>query len=88
MYSTRTRVLEFHHVYFPRGISSTIIDLLSGVQGASAEAPLQADGRPARLRAVGLAHCRKRGLLRSVHHELTKQQGYMLAQVVMEIPAA
>ena len=61
-----------------------ILNLLSTVQGAAEETPVQADGR---LGAEALAHGRKRATLRSVLRELTKQQGFMLAQIVVEIPA-
>ncbi len=45
------------------------------------------DGRPSRFGAVALAHRRKRAALSGVLRELTLQQGFMLAQIVEEIPA-
>ncbi len=36
---------------------------------------------------MALSHGRKRAVLSGVLRELTKQQGFMLAQIVAEIPA-
>jgi hypothetical protein len=62
------------------------LDLL-GVAGLAGAAPVLVDGRPPRFGAVALAHCRKRAALSGVLLELTTQQGFMLAQIVVEIPA-
>jgi hypothetical protein len=63
------------------------LDVLSGVAGLANAAPVLVDGRPPRFGAVALAHRRKRAALSGVLRELTLQQGFMLAQIVEEIPA-
>ena len=60
------------------------LDVLSGVAGLANAAPVLVDGRPPRF---GAAHRRKRAALSGVLRELTMQQGFMLAQIVEEIPA-
>ena len=49
-------------------------------------APLLVDGRLPRFGAVALAHRRKRAALSGVLRELTMQQGFVLAQILVEIP--
>ncbi len=45
------------------------------------------DGRLPRFGAVALAHRRKRAALSGVLREVTTEQGFMLAHIVVEIPA-
>ncbi len=64
-----------------------LLDLLSGVAGLADVAPVLVDGRPPWFGAVALAHRRKPAALSGVLRGLTMQQGFMLAQIVVEIPA-
>ncbi len=61
------------------------LDLLSGVADLQMW-PVLVDGRPLRFGAVALAYRRKRAALGGVLRELTRQQGFRLALIVVEIP--